>query len=96
MLNKDYDFILMIEVIEHLRDPYGDLSNLKSRLRKGGKMFIKTQLMHPQRDFSSWPYQRDPTHVQFFSQKTFDYWKKVNHFSEMTLLNEDLILLTNE
>ncbi|HXH32497.1 MAG TPA: class I SAM-dependent methyltransferase [Bacteriovoracaceae bacterium] len=65
---KNYNFIILSEVIEHLSDPTGVMRRLKKNLRFRGKFFIKTKLYpsHPEA-FAQWYYKRDMTHVQFFS-----------------------------
>ncbi len=63
---RTYDFIIMVEVIEHLTDPLGTILELKKILK--GPLFVRTKL-YPLTDFGNWFYMRDPTHVQFFSMK---------------------------
>lgn len=69
---KSYDFIVMGEVIEHLREPLEELLRLRVLLKPGGKIFVKTKLYPADlKDFPNWYYKNDPTHVQFFSQRAF-------------------------
>jgi 2-polyprenyl-3-methyl-5-hydroxy-6-metoxy-1,4-benzoquinol methylase len=67
-LEERYDFIIMSEVIEHLREPHRELERLRKCLKPKGKLFIKTCLL-PKTfiDFKEWYYKRDITHIQFFS-----------------------------
>lgn len=75
--NKKYDFIMMSEVIEHLREPQIDLKKLILLLRPGGKFFIKTKLYPESLDeFNKWFYKRDLTHIQFFSLNTLKFLAK--------------------
>ncbi|HJT23904.1 MAG TPA: methyltransferase domain-containing protein [bacterium] len=70
-LDKQYDLILLTEVLEHLADPKGTLQALSERLAPGGFFSLMT-LFHPEDrgKFSDWWYRRDPTHVSFFTAKT--------------------------
>ncbi len=65
---KKYDFIILSEVIEHLRDPLLTMKNIRSILSGDGKLFIKTNLFEFEtQNFLTWYYKNDPTHIQFFS-----------------------------
>jgi hypothetical protein len=66
-----FDFIILSEVIEHLRTPFEDLHGIKNLLSPGGKLFVKTRILPPS-GFDQWFYKRDLTHVQFFSEKSFE------------------------
>ncbi len=78
---KDYDFIVMNEVIEHLADPVATLTKLKSICP--GPLFVRTQL-YPETDFGNWFYMRDPTHIQFFSMDS------LSKIGSVKVLGEDL------
>lgn len=71
---KKYRFIILSEVIEHLRHPLEDMQRVRELLARGGSLFIKTKL-HPQdkMSFDNWFYKRDITHVQFFNPTSFEY-----------------------
>jgi 2-polyprenyl-3-methyl-5-hydroxy-6-metoxy-1,4-benzoquinol methylase len=59
ILNEQYDFIVLSEVIEHLRDPRLDMQRLRALLRPGGKIFLKTQLLpETKQKFDDWFYKR--------------------------------------
>lgn len=66
--SRRYDFIVLSEVIEHLRDPLETLKRLTACLAPGGRIFVKT-VYAPEalEDFLKWHYQRDPTHIGFFN-----------------------------
>lgn len=79
LLQKKYDFIVMSEVIEHLRDPRETMESLRNLSRK---FFIKTKWYPEKEKFSEWFYKRDITHVQFFNETSFNAlgfksWKKI-------------------
>lgn len=72
LLSQQYDFIILSEVIEHLREPRDIMLRLKNNLSPGGQFFIKTKLRpETSAEFSKWFYKRDSTHVQFFNEKSF-------------------------
>lgn len=39
---KSYDVVLMIEVIEHLQEPWEELASIRKLLASGGKLFVTT------------------------------------------------------
>lgn len=70
---ESFDFIACCEVIEHFQDPTKDFAEMILRLRPGGRLYVMTSL-NPGMDstqFADWSYRRDPTHVGFHSQKSF-------------------------
>jgi hypothetical protein len=66
--SKKYDFVVLSEVIEHLKEPSSLMVRLSGILNPHGQIFVKTKLYPPEPEaFSNWFYKRDLTHVQFFS-----------------------------
>jgi 2-polyprenyl-3-methyl-5-hydroxy-6-metoxy-1,4-benzoquinol methylase len=76
VLDRQYDFIFSIEVIEHFFHPADELQKLKEMLRSGGHLWFMTLLYDKSIDFGSWFYRLDPTHVCFFSDETFRWIQK--------------------
>lgn len=72
-LKKQYDFIVVCEVIEHFYDPMKEFQNLQKMLKPGGRLYLMTGMVDLLKDFASWHYHRDPTHVCFYSNKSFEY-----------------------
>jgi len=72
-LAQPYDFITATEVVEHLHRPGFELDRLWSLLHPGGLLGVMTQLVPEQTPFTDWHYLKDPTHVCFFSQATFEW-----------------------
>ncbi len=70
--SKKYDLIVSTEVFEHLHDPKTIFDSLVERLHPGGYLAIQTQF-HPndRESFKNWYYHKDPTHIVFFTPKTF-------------------------
>lgn len=92
-----YDFVTLTEVIEHFKTPSGDLERIRGHLKPGGFLFVLTAC-HPggsPKDvkdfFEKWGYRGDPTHVSFFSAKTFRSLEKFGWAIDE--LNERLIIL---
>jgi hypothetical protein len=92
---KKYHFIILSEVIEHLRDPILELGKLRKMLLPDGKIFIKTKL-HPGEKslFDNWFYKRDSTHVQFFNSKSLSELGRKIRMNGPQQKSEDLALFT--
>lgn len=71
-LNKKYDCVLLIEVVEHLSEPFDELKLIKNLLNPGGKVMIETS-------FSDWLTEHDSYiepkvgHCTIFSHAGLDY-----------------------
>lgn len=91
---KKYDFIVLSEVIEHLREPRKEMERLSGLLYPQGRLFIKTKFA-PQslKDFETWFYKRDITHVQFFGLRSMEALKEILKMDEIEVLESDLSLL---
>jgi hypothetical protein len=92
---KNYDFIVLSEVIEHLAQPLEVMQKLKAILSPNGQIFIKTKL-YPETKaaFTNWFYKRDATHVQFFSTEALETLGKHLQMNGPQVVNEnDLFLL---
>lgn len=72
-LSKQYDFITMTEVAEHLSQPRSVFEKIVSMLKSDGKLAVMTQFIPDDLDFSKWGYKNDPTHIVFYSKKTFEW-----------------------
>lgn len=72
-LAKQYDFVTCTEVVEHFNSPQQGIEQLFSLVNPSGVLVIMTKLVLSQERFKNWHYKNDPTHVSFFSQKTFEY-----------------------
>jgi len=73
VLDKKYDFITCTEVVEHFHEPGKEFSQIINLLKPKGFLGIMTDLRVARKDFKNWHYRRDPTHVCFYSDKTFDW-----------------------
>lgn len=74
-LNKQYDYIVCCEVIEHFYHPEKEFHRLASLLLPQGKLYCKTHLLSEEirGNFENWWYKNDPTHVFFYPWKTLTY-----------------------
>jgi len=70
--SKKYELIVSTEVFEHLHQPQEVFATLVDRLEVGGYLAIQTQF-HPNEPeaFKKWYYHKDPTHIVFFTPKSF-------------------------
>ena len=73
VLDKSYDFITCTETVEHMSNPIQDLCVLDRILRPSGWLGIMTGMLDSWDDFPGWYYNRDPTHICFYSKKTMKW-----------------------
>lgn len=90
-LDQPYDFITATEVVEHLHHPGFELERLWSLLNPGGVLGVMTQLVPERIPFADWYYIKDPTHVCFFSQSTFE-WLAEKWQAELTIPDKTVML----
>ncbi len=77
-LNKQYDFIVCTEVLEHLQNPLEYFQLFKTLLTENGVLAIMTQFHNNHiEDFIEWHYTRDRSHISFYTPKTFDVIAKL-------------------
>jgi transcription initiation factor TFIIIB Brf1 subunit/transcription initiation factor TFIIB len=93
---KTYNFIILSEVIEHLRNPQSEMQGLRQILLAHGQLFIKTKL-HPNKKelFDNWFYKRDNTHVQFFNLVSLKELAIQLNMNGPELIGEDLYRFTS-
>lgn len=87
-----YDFICATEVVEHLHHPGPELARLWRCLRPGGWLGVMTKLVRDRESFAGWHYKSDPTHVCFFSERTWQWWA-ARQGAKLELIGVDVILL---
>jgi len=77
--NKKYSLIVSTEVFEHLHKPIEVFAYLIDKLEEGGYLAIQTEF-HPNNieDFKKWYYHKDPTHIVFFTKKSFQILASLN------------------
>lgn len=73
LLQNKYDYIACSETAEHFKEPYREFEQLRSLLKYGGKLYVMTERFDPGRDFGTWYYKTDPTHVFLYHAKAFEW-----------------------
>lgn len=74
-----FDFIFATECFEHFYHPKKTIDKIISLLSQNGILTIMTEMWLDKSHFSNWYYTKDPTHVCFFHQKTFDFLAQLYH-----------------
>lgn len=93
VLEKKYDFIAMVEVLEHLKEPGKELRTLWTCLDPGGFIGIMTGFFPDDRDdFRRWSYKNDSTHICFYSETTFKWISKQLN-ATLTFPDKDIVLM---
>ena len=72
-LSKTYDFITCTETAEHFHDPAEMFNSFDAMLRPGGWLGIMTCFQTDDALFANWHYRKDPTHVVFYREATFEW-----------------------
>ncbi len=93
LLKNSYDFLICSETLEHFRDPRAELQRFSKLVKKGGPLFFRTSFFNASRKFTDWHYQRDPTHIGFFSEKTF-FWMEKEFGWKMDLMQDPFVVMT--
>lgn len=93
--NEKFDYIIMGDVLEHLRDPWSAIANIKLMLKKNGKLIISIpNVLHisifEQMFSGEWEYEdagiMDRTHLRFFTAKSI---RKLIEDNGMSIVNMD-------
>jgi hypothetical protein len=90
---QPYDFIVASEVVEHLFHPRDELARLRDRLRDGGTLALMTCLSPPRSQLAAWYYRLDPTHVAFYSRRTFEWIRRELGFAAVDFVSERIVAL---
>lgn len=77
LLNKTYDSIILIEVMEHFKSPFTMFKKLVSMLNEKGRLIIETQFKPAFENIQNWWYLRDETHRCFYDEGVFNYFANV-------------------
>ena len=91
-LLRTYDFITCTETAEHFHDPFKEFNKLDSMLKPGGWLGVMTCFLTTDDEFENWYYRRDPTHVTFYSEKTFDVIAAQRNW-DCEIKSKDIVLL---
>jgi len=86
-----YDFIIATEVVEHLSQPAFELSRLCDMLNPSGVLGVMTEMLSDSVSFTDWYYKNDPSHIGFFSRKTFLYLAKLWQL-KLTIVSDRVVI----
>lgn len=93
LLERQYDFITMTEVIEHVADASALLAQLNSMLKSNAVLAIMTKRVLSAEAFTHWHYKSDLTHIRFYSVATFEWI--ANHFQwQLEVMDNDVVFFT--
>ena len=92
VLSKQYDFITCTETVEHFQTPLKEFETLDSLLKPGGWLGIMTSFLTSDERFENWYYRRDPTHVTFYCEKTFQVIASQRNW-KCEIKSKDVVLL---
>ena len=79
---KTFDLVISTETFEHFRNPMDDIKKALNYVSPSGFLAVMTRFYPLEKDkpsinlFSAWYYQRDPTHIAFYTSKTFEWLNK--------------------
>lgn len=93
VLNRTYDFITATEVIEHIARPAEVFHTLFNLLPAHGVLGLMTRLVPTDRRFTDWHYQKDPTHISFYSPQTF-HWMATTWQRDVAFFDVDVVVFT--
>ena len=91
LLHK-YDFISCTETAEHFHNPLDEFNTIDRLLKPGGWLGIMTCFLTTDEAFESWYYRRDPTHVTFYCEKTFEVIASQRNW-QYEFPSKDIVLL---
>ncbi len=93
LLGQKYDFVTSTEVLEHLREPREEIERLIGMLKSEGYLGIMTKLLPPtQQQFANWHYKKDPTHICFYADSTFE-WIASHWNLSLKVIGRDVLIL---
>ncbi|MEH6566526.1 MAG: class I SAM-dependent methyltransferase [Halopseudomonas sp.] len=91
-LAQQWDFITASEVVEHLARPLLVLDQLWGCLRPGGWLGLMTKRVTDQQAFVNWHYKSDPTHISYFSERSF-HWLAQRWDAHLEIIGADVVLM---
>ncbi len=94
-LNHRYDYVFSCEVFEHFYNPKHELNKLIALLKSGGILLVMTHVFDESKNFDTWYYRKDPTHVFIYTAQTFNYIRDAFNL-DLVLQTERLIVLRKQ
>ena len=92
VFTKKYNFITCTETAEHFHHPHQEFNALDKLLSPGGWLGVMTCFLTTDEAFESWYYRRDPTHVTFYCEKTFEVIASQRNW-QYEFPSKDIVLL---
>jgi len=93
VLERQYNFITLTEVIEHIASPSSLLPVLNKCLKQKGHLLFMTKRLIDIKAFSQWHYKNDPTHICFYADETFRWIAQ--HFNwHLEVVDKDVVIFT--
>ena len=86
MPQRRYDVVTCTEAMEHVFQPAEVWHKFSELLKREGHLCIMTKFHSGPESFPAWWYRRDPTHVSFYSPKTFK-WIEQNYPLKLVMIN---------
>jgi SAM-dependent methyltransferase len=83
-LDLSFDLILLIELIEHVADPVGLLTECRRRLAAEGRLFLTTPCGETTRGNRKTNAYETKEHIQFFTERSLRLACAIAGFSEVT------------
>jgi len=90
LLTKQYDFITMTEVIEHIAQADNLLQLLDGLLKPNSILAVMTKRVIDKEHFKQWHYKNDPTHIRFYSVQTFQ-WIAQQFNWQLEIIDQDVV-----
>ena len=82
-LNRRYDAVVSTETFEHFADSRRELDRIDAMLPLGGFLAVMTLFHDETTDWIDWWYLRVPSHVAFYSMRTFAWIAERYGFEEV-------------
>lgn len=92
LVSGHYDFVVCTEAAEHFFDPAREFRLMRSLLKPGGFLVVMTRFV-PDREFEQWHYRRDPTHVCFFREDTFQWMGREFGFARVSTKSPSIAVM---
>ena len=89
-LQQQYDFVTMTEVLEHIADAQQVFKLLQGLLKPAGLLAIMTKRVRDHAGFINWHYKHDPTHINFYSEATFE-WIAQAYQWQLDIIDSDVV-----
>ena len=91
VLSRKYDFITCSETAEHFVCPRKEFDRFNMMLKNYGCLAIMTSMINSKDDFLTWHYNRDPTHLSFYTKNTMS-WISKNYNWEISFYGSSVVL----